>query len=380
MAKRANGEGTVRQRSNGTWEARLTYIDPQTGRQERRSFYGKTAREVRSKMKAARERIEAGAPVVDDKQTIAMWMKHWRETTLAASSLAESTKTQYGHLSRSYLETEPFGSITLDRLKPSDVDALILAMRGKKLADSTIRSTFTVLRKAVADAVRDGLLARNPVALVKRPKVERTVQRHLSRAEVTDVLRCAEGMRYHLALMLIAVTGLRRGEALGLTWESVDLERGELRVASTLSRINGELAVSTPKTAQSRRTVPLSEAVVTMLRRHKAAQAAERLRAANVWKDHGLVFCTVTGTPVDPRNLLREVQTAASRAGIDDVGVHSLRHAAATAWVESGTHLRAVADLLGHSSTAFTADTYIATAESVARSAVDRLSNDIISM
>ena len=87
MVKRANGEGTVRQRSNGTWEARLTYVDPQTGRQERRSFYGKTAREVRSKMKAARERIEAGAPVVDDKQTIAMWMKHWRETTLAASSL-----------------------------------------------------------------------------------------------------------------------------------------------------------------------------------------------------------------------------------------------------------------------------------------------------
>jgi integrase len=115
-----------------------------------------------------------------------------------------------------------------------------------------------VLRSALDGAVRDGLLARNPAAAVKRPGVERIEARHLDRDAVVKLLDAAKESRYHPALVLIASTGLRRGEALALKWDKVDLDGGALRVAATIARVEGKLASSEPKTARSRRLVPLS--------------------------------------------------------------------------------------------------------------------------
>jgi len=129
---------------------------------------------------------------------------------------------------------------------------------------------------------------------------------------VAAVLRHAESSRYHAALVLIASTGLRKGEALWLAWERVDLDAGALKVAATIGRVYNRLVISEPKTDRARRTVPLSPAVVAMLRRHRTAQKAERLRAANQWQDSGLVFTTELGGPVDPRNLLRVIKVASN--------------------------------------------------------------------
>jgi integrase len=119
--------------------------------------------------------------------------------------------------------------------------------------------------------------------------------------------------------------------------------------------------------------IPISAALITMLRAHRADQETERLAAKNQWKDHGLVFLTELGTPVDPRNILRTIQVAAEKAGITDIGIHTLRHSAAVAWLESRVHIRAVADLLGHSSIAITGDIYGHTSDDAARMAVEGL-------
>ena len=117
--------------------------------------------------------------------------------------------------------------------------------------------------------------------------------------------------------------------------------------------------------------MPLSPAVVAMLRKHKAAQAAEKLRAANQWRDSGLVFTNELGGPVDPRNLLRVIEAAAKTAGVEGVGVHTLRHSAAVGWLEAGVHIKADADMLGHSSISITGDIYGHTSDDTARAAVD---------
>ncbi len=243
----------------------------------------------------------------------------------------------------------------------------------RALSDSTIRSTYTVLRAGLDGAVRDGLMARNPATLVTRPSVERREAKHLDGAAVAAVLKEAQGSRYFPALALIASTGLRKGEALALRWDTkiVNLDDGWLKVRSTVGGVGGALVFSEPKTDRSRRTVPLSPAVVTMLRRHKTAQAAEKLRAANQWRDSGLVFTNEFGGPVDPRNLLRVIETAAMAANVEGVGVHTLRHSAAVGWLESGVHIKAVADLLGHSSISITGDIYGHTSDDTARAAVD---------
>jgi len=381
---RGNGEGNVRKRPDGKWEARLSYADAESGQTRRASFYGRTSAEVRAKMKGARDRLDAGAPVKDANRSAAVWLVHWRQTTLAASDRKESTKALYENLSRNHLEPEPFGAITLDKLKPSDVEALVLAMRrhtklgpdgpARALADSTIRTTYTVLRAALDGAVRDGLLARNPAAAIKRPSVERIEAKHVESVDVTALLEAARDSRYHAVLVLIAATGLRRGEALALKWEHVDLESGALLVRGTLGRVNGRLLVTEPKTARSRRTVPLSPGVVVLLRKHRKAQVEDRMRAANVWKDTGHVFTTESGGPVDPRNLLRVIAAAAKAANLDGVGVHTLRHSAAVAWLEAGVHIKAVSDLLGHSSISITGDVYGHTSDDTARAAIDGLS------
>ena len=211
--------------------------------------------EVRGKLNQARERLGAGAPVRDATRSVGDWLAHWRVTSLAVSDRKLSTQTLYANLSRCHLEPAPFGAIPLNKLKPSDVEALVLSLRAKTktdgtraLSDSTIRQVYTVLRAGLDGAVRDGLIARNPAAVVKRPGVERREAKHLNDADLTAVLGAAEESRYHLVLVLIAATGLRKGEALALHWEHVDVDAGVLHVAATIMRINGRLVISEPKT------------------------------------------------------------------------------------------------------------------------------------
>jgi integrase len=386
----ANGTGNMRKRPNGTWEARLSYVDCD-GTLKRVSVYGKTQREVRDKTKAVRERVDNGAPANDDKIALAAWMARWRETTLAASDRKESTRSLYASLSRKHIEDGVIGPVPLAKLRPSDIEKLILDMRsqmkpGKRtdenpnpepvraLADSTIRSVYGVLRHGLDGAVRDGLLARNPAVSVQRPGVARTEAVHLDPQHVTELLAAAENSRYHTALLLIGTTGLRRGECLALRWSDVDLDAGAIRVRDTVQRIDGKLSPGPVKTDHSRRTIPLSPALVALLRRHRVTQVEERLRAANQWADTGLVFTTELGSVVDPRNLLRVVEAAAKRIGLDGVGAHTLRHSAATAWLEAGVHIKQVSDLLGHSSVAITGDVYGHGSDQSARAAVDGLS------
>ncbi|OBF65919.1 integrase [Mycobacterium sp. 852002-51971_SCH5477799-a] len=388
MAKRAaNGRGAVRQRTDGRWEARLSYRDSATGERKRVSVYGATQKLALAELDKVQDRLEAGKPPRDATSTLSAWLVHWRATTLAAGDRKAATKELYANLSRKHLESGPLGAVRLDRLKPSDIEGLVLSMRAatkpgkptqehpnpepvRALSDSTIRQTFTILRQALDGAVRDGLLARNPCHLVKRPGVRRIEAKYLDTSAVSALLVAADGLRYAPVLKLIASTGLRRGEALALRWADVDLDDGVLLVRGTLSRVNGKLAITVPKSERSRREIPLAPPVVAMLEAHRKTQLEERLRAANVWQDTGLVFTSELGTPVEPSSVLRDIKLASAEAGLEGVGVHTLRHSAAVAWLEGGTHIRQVADLLGHSSISITGDVYGHGSHDGARAAV----------
>ena len=375
--KRANGEGSIYQRSDGRWCSAIVADDPATGQRHRTVLYGKTRTEVRQKLKAATERAEAGGPVRDAKATVAAWLAQWRATALEASTRKPTTKELYSSLCRKHLEPEPFGARPLDRLRPVDVDALIIALREKDLADSTVRQVYTVLRLALDDAMRDGLLASNVAAKVKRPKVTQSEARYLPTADVKRLLQAAEKSRYHAVLTLIAGTGLRKGEALALTWADIDFDAATLRVRGTLSRVGKQKIVTEPKTEKSRRTLPLSPAMVALLKRHRASQRADQLRAGSEWAASGHVFASQHGTPLEPRAVLRALASAAKAAGITDANVHTLRHSAATGWIENGVSLKAVSEALGHSSIAITGDVYAHVSEQATLEAMTLLSDAI---
>jgi integrase len=374
MSKRASGEGSVRQRPNGLWEARLSYVDPLTGHRRSASFYGPTAEAARAELNAARGRVRTQAPVLDSSMRLADWIERWSVTALEASSRKAATKARYRDLARRHLCGPPLGDLPLARLRKSHVDELVVRLRRAGLADTTVRLAYTTLRAVLADAVLDGLIADNAAAKTPRPRVARREARHLSASTVVKILAAAEHERYARVLTLIAGTGLRRGEALAMRWDAVSLTAGTLKVAATMNVVDGRIEVSEPKSGRSRRTLPLSPAMVSLLKAQRATQAEERLRAGELWTDSGLVFTDEFGAPVNPRAVLRAVQRSADRAGIADMTVHTLRHSAAVAWLEAGVHIKAVADLLGHSSIAITGDIYGHASDAATRSAVDGLS------
>jgi len=393
MAKRTKGEGSVYRRHDhptcppvvggvrpahrcaGRWKGALVYVDPLSGERRRTVFYGDLASDVREKMSAAADRVAVDAPPVDSKISLAAYVDRWSATTLAASDRKQTTKRLYAGLARTHLSPAPLGTQGLDRLKPSHVDAMILQLRADGKSGSTIRQVYTVLRAVLDGAVRDQLVGRNVAAAVKRPKVETGEARHLPPADVRRLLDAAEGSRYHPLLVLLAGTGLRRGEALALKWSDVDLEANTVRVRGTLSRVDGDLVVTRPKTEKSLRTVPIPASVRAMLKQHRKGQLHERVRAANVWTETGYVFTTETGQPCDPRNALRALTSASRKADLTAIGLHTLRHSYATVMLEAGTPLKVVSELLGHNSISVTGDIYGHVSDGAARAAVERLSD-----
>jgi integrase len=321
----------VRQRSNGLWEARLSYVDSLTGRRRSASFYGPSAEAARVELEAARGRVRTQAPVLDSSMRLADWIERWPTTALEASSRKPATRARYRDLARKHLCGPPLGDLPLARPRKSHVDELVVRLRRAGLADATVRLVYTTLRAVLADAVLDGLIADNAAARTARPRVPRYEARHLSAAEVVKILDAVAEERYRNALVLIATTGLRRGEALTLRWDAVDLTAGTLKAAATMNVVDGRLEISEPKSGRSRRTIPLSPGMVALLKAQRAAQAAERLHAGEMWTDSGLVFTDELGGSVYPRVVLRAVQRSPGRAGIGGVTVHTLRHSAAVA-------------------------------------------------
>jgi integrase len=371
MAKRANGEGSIFRRKDGTWSAELSYRDDY-GTLKRRTVYGRTQAEVRAKFRDARERIESGAPVKDASVTVAAWLEDWITKSLAASDRKQATKDLYATLARTHL-APTVGTIPLGRLRPSDVEALIVTKRDAGLSGSTIRTIYTVLRSALDIAARDGLIRSNPAAAVRRPGVERKDAPHLTAEQAQALLEAIKGDRLECLFRVMLATGLRRGEALALHWSDVDLDAGLLRVRWTLSRTSQGLQLDEPKTDKSRRTVPLPRSAIETLRAHRTRQMEEQRTAAGAWQEHGLVFTTEIGTPLEPRNMLRRFEILAERAGLRGVTLHTLRHSAASFLLAAGTHTKVVQEHLGHSSYAITADIYSHVGPAQQREAADRL-------
>jgi integrase len=368
---------SIDRRGDGRWVGSLDLGRDANGRRRRHVVYGALRREVVVKLEEARNRLAADEPVKDARVTVAGEVEDFIRKALRASRRKPSTQENYAHIARAHLVPPPFGALTLDKLRPSDVEALLTAKRDAGLSDSTVRLIYTVCRAMLDIAVRDGLVRRNVAAAVKRPTIKRAEARYLTPGAVGRLLEAAQGDRLQPLIVLMLGTGLRRGEALALHWSDVDLAGGHVRVRWSLARVDRALVFDEPKTERSRRFVPLPSPVAEVLRRHKAALAAERLAALvwAPWPNHeDLVFPTHIGTPTDPRNALRAFDGIARRAELEDVHLHTLRHSAASALIASGAHLKVVQELLGHSSYGITADIYSHVAMEQQREAAERLS------
>lgn len=368
-----DADGTrPKHRCQGRWTASIE-LPSVNGKRRRATFFGDSHADVKKKLQGARRRLADGSPARDSKSKLSDAINGWMHTTLEASDRKRSTKDTYTILLRTHALTDPIATIPLGRLAASDIEQFILRLRAKGLSTSTIRQTDTVLRQVLDTAVRDGILASNPAAMLKRPTVVSAEATALAPHQVAALLAAAYGSRYEPLLRVLAATGLRRGEALALRWSDIDLGRRLLTVRGTLTRTASGLEIQPPKTERSRRTIPISTATTNVLKSVQATQLDRRTQCGTTWIETGLVFTTEFGQPVDPRNASRAMTIAARKAGLAGVGIHTLRHTAASTMLEAGVPLRTVSEILGHASVQVTGDIYGHVSSEGARAAVDRL-------
>jgi integrase len=210
--------------------------------------------------------------------------------------------------------------------------------------------------------------------LTDGPRIPRGTSRALTIEEVQKLLETCRGKRYEVGFVLLVETGMRLGELLGLRWEDVDLDGGQLSIYQTLSTLNGKIVLDEPKTVSSRRPYELSPQAVKALKSHQARQGAERLAMGTWWTPSGLVLATDFGTPVDPSNFRRVFRRVTEEAGIDSCHPHELRHTAASLMLSRGVPLHVVSDVLGHSSITVTKDVYGHLVAGERRKATDAIS------
>jgi integrase len=228
------------------------------------------------------------------------------------------------------------------------------------LSTRTVQYIHVTLHKALGQAVNDGLVPRNVTEAVKPPQIKREEINPLILEQVKELLKAVHGDRLE-ALYVVAVTaGLRQGELLGLKWEDVDLEQGTLQVRRTLSATKkGTPTFGVPKTAKGKRSIKLTDIATKALKRHLILQFGESSRLEGLWRDHGLVFTTQVGTPLNRHNLVsRSFKPFLVRASLPEIRFHDLRHTCATLMLTGGIHPKVVQEMLGHANVSVTLNTY----------------------
>ncbi|MFF2273572.1 tyrosine-type recombinase/integrase [Agromyces sp. NPDC058136] len=373
MSKRANGEGSVYQRKDGRWVG-STYVLRPDGARQRKEVYGRTRSEVNSKLRELITNTERGVPMAGKSWTVGAYAEHWLAN--GVSALRPATQSNYAWVLRKYV-VPTVGDIRLERLTPAHVRKLHGAVLSMGVSVRTTQLAHAVLRSMLAEAVREELITRNVGTLVRQPKLEKVEQLAWSPEEAARFGLASKPHRLHALFELAYSVGLRRGELLGLRWSDVDLETNMIHVRQTMQRLGAGhgRVFGPPKTARSRRSVPIPVGIARSLRAHRAAQAAE-LRGSNRSNPLDLVFTTSLGTPIEPSNLRRDFETLISAAGVPRIRFHDLRHTCASLLFAKGVPPRVVMDLLGHSTMSITTDLYahvMPTALAEAASAMDDL-------
>lgn len=286
-------------------------------------------------------------------QFLARWL-----SDVAKGRIRETTWNAYFHAAQPLLER--IGPKPLKQVTPIDIQAVYTeCLSSGRFKPATLRITHNVCRQALQDAVDWGLIPTNPALWVKPPRVPRPAVHPPTPDEARRLFQVADAHPWRALWYVLALTGCRRGEALGLQWPDVDWDHRTLTIQRTLVGKASRRYTREPKTASGRRVVAVSRFLLDCLREHRHRQLVMRVSAGSAWQDTGFVFTTRSGRPLDGDNVRREFKKLLAAAALPpDMRIHDLRHAMATTWLARGVPAKVVSERLGHASIAITLQLY----------------------
>jgi integrase len=347
--------------------ARITYVDSEGKRRQKAKLVASKS-DVPKAVRELQEEIAKGEPDVSShkKTTLDEFLKTWLATV--KQNVRYKTYTMYEYLIRCHVQPV-LGAKELQKIRRLEVQMLITGMREKGLSAKTVRETYRVLKRVLQQAVDWDMRVDNPALKVEIPKKVHNEMKFLSDEQAQKFLREASkdrlGVLFHFALK----TGMRPGEYLALRWSDVDLKNKRVTVQRALVESEDEdFGFAEPKTARGRRTIPLSESLVSLLEQHRKEQPdAHRFT-------HNLIFPSTKGTPISRRNLeRRNFKTILRNAKLPDMRLYDLRHTHATLLLMAGENPKVVSERLGHANVAFTLETYTHVLPSMQEGATERL-------
>jgi integrase len=360
--------------------ARYTTTDPVTGLPARKSLYGRSEQEARTRL------IQALADDANGRLPFARGRAITLGQFVARGLMASQVRAKTGLRYRELLEQHvlpTLGRVPLPKLEPSHVDGLIRAKHAAGVASKTCNHIRGTLRSCLNDALREGLVSRNVAALARPLKVDDARESViLTPDQIPVLLRVADDHRDGALWVVALATGARQSELLGLRWGDIDLENRTIRIVKTLQRTplplraeHGEWLEQPTKTRRSTRVVPLARVAVKHLQKQRARQAQDRGAAGRAWREEygDLVFRGVTGAPVSGNHLSRSLQRALDEHGLPTIRFHDLRHAAATFLAVERIPVAVTMAVLGHSNASTTLEIYTKVAPELAREAAEAM-------
>jgi integrase len=348
------GESSIHQDDKGRWHGYVSMGTKQRGARDRRHVSGATRAAVVQRVRALEAARDAGTVVTSGRgMTLQQWLDHWL-ATIAVHRLAPKTLDSYGSHVRNHIGPH-LGHHRLDRLQPEHLERFYVELAREGLSPATVLLNHRIVSRALKVAMQRGRVGRNVAQLVEPPSVQRPEVEPLTADEARRILHAAENVpnaaRWSVALAL----GLRQGEALGLMWQDIDLERGTLRVRRALQRQPGKgLVLVKPKSRAGLRTLVLPPNLLDGMRRHQLWQEEQRAAAAEAWEEHGFVFAQPNGHPIGAPADWKAWKDLLAAAGVRPARLHDARHTAATLLLQQGIAARVAMQLLGHSQISMT--------------------------
>lgn len=355
--KRSDGEGSIyydrtRERFIGS------YVIGWDGKKPiRKKVSAKSRAGAASKLRELRDKVRAGQLPHGRIPTVAEWMTYWLES-IATEANRPSTLAAYGTYVNRYI-IPLLGKHRLDKLTPEHIGAAWRVLREegcpgkenpKPLSPTSVHQAHVILSRALKVAMQRGYATKNVATLMDAPQATPPDVAVLTQAQVRNVIDAAHGKRNAARWTVAFALGLRQGEALGLTWDDVDLTAGTVHVQHSLGRVKGKgLTLGPVKSRKGKRVIVMPGPLLAEMKAHRSAQNAERLAAGSWWRDKGYVFTTEHGAPIDPKADWSAWKALLTEAGAPDVRLHSARHTAATMMLALGVPQKIVSEMLGHS-------------------------------
>lgn len=376
--RRTRGEGTIRQRKDGAWEARFVVgVDPGTGRDIRKSVYARTQKEVRQKMTEALAALDKNDYHEPCKMTVGTWLDIWAETYLGG--VKPHTVRSYTDIIKNHLKPA-LNTIPLDALNAHTIQQFYNALGKEKdgkpgLSSKTVKNIHGVLHQALQQAVMLGYIRANPTDACILPRRVKKEIHPLDEEQSKAFLEAIKGHRFETLFTVTLFTGLREGEALGLLWNCLDLENGIMLVDKQLQleKKRGGKYIFVPLKNDRSRTVALAPWVIEILKHHRAVQAEQRLRTGPLWENSGLVFTNELGRHLAIHTVYKDFKKIVASIGCPEVRFHDLRHSYAVAALRAGDDIKTVQGTLGHATAAFTLDVYGHVTDQMKRASANRM-------